>query len=184
MYTHFSYSFPLWFITGYWIQFALLSSRTLFIHSMYNSLHLLIPNSHSITLFPPAPSTSFPSFLQSLCLLGFLSTCDQGFPPLCCLGGQVHDFCLFYDFLANHSRKTVPHLEKVESQRNPPEFVWLEILPCCHLASCVMIPRSSAVSSLRFPQEECQTLSSSPPPSLWVFLTPFCLKTLLLDLQT
>ena len=45
----FSYSFPLQFITGCWIYFPVLCSRTLlFIHSIYRSLHLLIPTSHSI----------------------------------------------------------------------------------------------------------------------------------------
>ena len=119
-----------------------------------------LPFNYSLPTCPPF----FPSVLQSCCLLGFLSTCDQGFPPVCCLGGQAHDFCSFYNCLANHSRKTVPHLEKAESQKNPPEFLLVEILPCCHLTSCVMIPRSSAVSSLLFPKEECHTLSSSPPP--------------------
>ena len=44
--THpFSYCFPLWFIVGYWIRFPVLYSRTLlFIHSRYNSLHLLRRN--------------------------------------------------------------------------------------------------------------------------------------------
>ena len=55
IYIHsFSYSFPLWFITGYWIQFPALYSRILlFIHSIYNSLHLLIPNSQLTP--PPLP---------------------------------------------------------------------------------------------------------------------------------
>ena len=59
IYTHthahiFLHSFQLWFITGYWIQFPVLYSRILlFIHPIYHSLHLLIPNSHSIQ--PPAP---------------------------------------------------------------------------------------------------------------------------------
>ena len=45
----FSYSFPLWFITGYWIWFPVLYSRTLSLsHPLCNSLHLLIPNSQSI----------------------------------------------------------------------------------------------------------------------------------------
>ena len=39
--------FPLQFITGYWIQFLGLYSRTLlFIHFIYNGLHQLIPLSH------------------------------------------------------------------------------------------------------------------------------------------
>ena len=47
----FSYSFPLWFLTGYWIQVPVLYSRTLlFIHPIHNSLHLLTPNSQSIPL--------------------------------------------------------------------------------------------------------------------------------------
>ena len=45
----FCFAFSLWFIAGYWIQFPVLFSRTLvFIHSLYNSLHRLIPNSQSI----------------------------------------------------------------------------------------------------------------------------------------
>ena len=44
--------FPLWLTLGYRIQFPVLYSRTLlFIHSIYNSLHLLTPNSQSI---PPS----------------------------------------------------------------------------------------------------------------------------------
>ena len=57
LYRHsFSYSFPLGFITGYWISVPLLFSRTwLFIHPVYSSWHLLIPHSHSIPppLFVP-----------------------------------------------------------------------------------------------------------------------------------
>ena len=46
IYTYFSYSFPLWFIPGYWILFPVVYLRTLsLIHPLYNSLHLLIPNS-------------------------------------------------------------------------------------------------------------------------------------------
>ena len=57
--------FPLWFITRYWVKISMLYSRTLdkqglsilciFIHSICNSLCLLIPNSQSIS--PPLPST-------------------------------------------------------------------------------------------------------------------------------
>ena len=48
-----SCSFPLWLITGYWIEFSVLDGRTLlFIHPVYTSLHLLIPNSQST---PPCP---------------------------------------------------------------------------------------------------------------------------------
>ena len=47
-YTHtcipFNVFFPLWFITGFWISFLVLYSRIFFIHSLYNSLHLLTPN--------------------------------------------------------------------------------------------------------------------------------------------
>ena len=39
----FSYSFPLWFITGYWIWFPVICNRSLlFIHSLYNSLHHVV----------------------------------------------------------------------------------------------------------------------------------------------
>ena len=45
-------TFLLWFITGCWIEFPVRYSRTLFIHSIYNILQLLIPNSQCI---PPPP---------------------------------------------------------------------------------------------------------------------------------
>ena len=41
----FLYSFPLWFITGYRMQFPVLYSRTLSIHPIYSGLYLLIPDS-------------------------------------------------------------------------------------------------------------------------------------------
>ena len=49
----FSYSFSVWFIIGYWIQFPELYSQTfLFIHSKHSSLHLIISNFQSIPLLP------------------------------------------------------------------------------------------------------------------------------------
>ena len=39
------FSFPLWFITEYWIWFPVLYSRTLFIYFIYGRLYLLVPNS-------------------------------------------------------------------------------------------------------------------------------------------
>lgn len=43
------FSFPLWFILGNKIQFPVLCNRTLlFIHSMYKSLNLLVPNFQSL----------------------------------------------------------------------------------------------------------------------------------------
>ena len=49
----FLFSFLIWFSTGYWIEFSVFYSRILlFIHHIYNSLPLLIPNSQS---FPPPP---------------------------------------------------------------------------------------------------------------------------------
>ena len=63
----FPYSFPLWFITGYRIWLPGLYNRTLlFIHSIYNSLHLLIANSQSIP--PPPPTPLVLSALQKLLL--------------------------------------------------------------------------------------------------------------------
>ena len=42
----FSYSFPLWFITRYWVWFSEFYSRTmLFIYFEYSGLYLLIPHS-------------------------------------------------------------------------------------------------------------------------------------------
>ena len=63
----FSYSFPLWFITGYWIQFPVVYSRNLlFIHPIYenNSLHLLTSN---FQFFPP-------SLLSPLIITNLFST--------------------------------------------------------------------------------------------------------------
>ena len=37
----FSYSFPLWFITGYWIEFPVLYGRNLFIYSVYSDGFLM-----------------------------------------------------------------------------------------------------------------------------------------------
>ena len=76
----FSYSFPLWFITGYWIWFLELYSRTLwFIHSLYTSLHLLIPSSQSN--FLPTPPTPLGNHQSSFSVLeAFLDACES-----CCL---------------------------------------------------------------------------------------------------
>ena len=50
------FSFLLWCITGYWIQFPVLNSRTLLcIHSLYNGLPLLISHSQSSPPPPPLP---------------------------------------------------------------------------------------------------------------------------------
>ena len=73
VYIHFlkKYSFPLWFIIGYWTQFLVLYSRTLlFLHCIYNRLHLLIPTSHSIP--PPNPSLLATTSLFSVSLSLFL----------------------------------------------------------------------------------------------------------------
>ena len=67
----FSYSFPLWFITGYWIPFPVLYSRTLlFIQPVYKSLPLLTPNSQCIPalLSSPLATTSLFSVSGSLFL--------------------------------------------------------------------------------------------------------------------
>ena len=56
MLAEFCFSFPLNFIIWYWMWFPVLYSRTLlFIHPIYNSLHLLIPNSQSILPSLPLP---------------------------------------------------------------------------------------------------------------------------------
>ena len=64
IYTHtytypFTYSFPRWFVTGYWIPFPGLCSRTLlFIHPICTSLQLLTPDSHSFPpVYPATPPT-------------------------------------------------------------------------------------------------------------------------------
>ena len=66
-YTFFFIFFPLWFITRYWIQFPVLYSRTLlFIHSIYTSLHLLIPKSQSKPLPPTSSLVTTSRFSMSL----------------------------------------------------------------------------------------------------------------------
>ena len=73
IYTLFLHSFPLWFIVGYWISFPVLYSRTLlFICSMYNSLHLLTPTSHSIS--PPTLSPLATTSLFFMSVILFAST--------------------------------------------------------------------------------------------------------------
>ena len=52
----FSCPSPLWLITGNWLSFPVLCSRILlFIHSLYNSLHLLIPDFQSTPSPPLSP---------------------------------------------------------------------------------------------------------------------------------
>lgn len=63
---YFSCSFQLQLITWYWIYFLVLCGRTLFIHSMCNSLYLLTPNSQTIPLAPNSPWQTSKSVL--LCL--------------------------------------------------------------------------------------------------------------------
>ena len=61
-------SFPSQFITGYWIEWPVLYSRTLlFIHTLHKSLHLLIPTSSSF----PLP-THFPLATTRLLYVCFL----------------------------------------------------------------------------------------------------------------
>ena len=72
--TFFSCSFPLWFITGWWLLFPVLYNRPFFLSILY-SLLLLIPDSQS---FPPLPHMTS---LLSLSVNLFLS-CRQ--VHLCC----------------------------------------------------------------------------------------------------
>ena len=60
-----------WFIRGYWIQFPVLYSRILlFTHFIYNGLHLLTSNSHSI-LSPHSPLAITNLFCMSVSLFLF-----------------------------------------------------------------------------------------------------------------
>ena len=71
----FQHSFPLWFITEFWIQFHVLYIRTLFIPSKCNSLHLAPPNSQSTPSLPASPlaTTSLRSVsLSLLCRWSFV----------------------------------------------------------------------------------------------------------------
>ena len=65
----FSYSFPLWLVMGYWIQFSVLySGSLLFIHPIYISLHLLIPNSFPQTCgFQTCETVHFNSLSHPFC---------------------------------------------------------------------------------------------------------------------
>ena len=81
------YSFPLWLIIGYWIEFPLLYSRTLsFIHSIYKSLPLIIPNSNSIPPSPIYPLATTSLFPMSVILFLFHAAAAkslQSCPTLC-----------------------------------------------------------------------------------------------------
>ena len=60
----FSHSSPLWFITGYGLQFPVPYSRILlYIHSIYCGLHLLTPDSHSVPTQPLLPLGNHQSVL-------------------------------------------------------------------------------------------------------------------------
>ena len=64
------YSFPLWFVTGYWAQFPVSHTKTLlFIHSKCNHLHQPTPDSQAIPLpWPPQVcSLSLPWFFFFFC---------------------------------------------------------------------------------------------------------------------
>ena len=70
--------FPLWLITGYWMWFPVLHSRTLlFIYPIYNSLHWPTPNSHSTSPLSPSPLAT------TVCLLCLCRGCfpDQSLIP-------------------------------------------------------------------------------------------------------
>ena len=69
----FKYSFQLWFVMAYWVWFPVLYSRTLLlIHSICNSLHLLIPNSKSIPpVSPSSPLATTSLFSMSVNLFLF-----------------------------------------------------------------------------------------------------------------
>ena len=67
-----SSSFPLWFITRYWIYVPVLYVMILlFIHSVYTGLYMLIPNSQSVSLPPPSPFATTSLFSVSLILFLF-----------------------------------------------------------------------------------------------------------------
>ena len=66
------YSFPLWFVIGYWIYFPVLYNRTLlFIHSICNILYLLTPTSCSVSLPTPFPLAVTGLFSVSMILFLF-----------------------------------------------------------------------------------------------------------------
>jgi len=82
----FSCYFPLWFITGYWIQFPVIYSSTLlFIHSLYNNLHLLIPSFQSTPPPTPSPLSTIKPFsiFVSVFLLHPLTSVTQSILTLC-----------------------------------------------------------------------------------------------------
>ena len=61
----FSYSFPLWFIPGYCIEFPVLYGGTLLcIHPLYTSVHLFIPHSQPFPSLPSSPHPSHKSVLS------------------------------------------------------------------------------------------------------------------------
>ena len=67
----FLYSLPLQLIPGDWMYFPVLYSRMLFIHSKCNSLHLITPNSQSISLPPPSSLATISLFSMSVSLFLF-----------------------------------------------------------------------------------------------------------------
>ena len=65
----FSCYFPLWFITGYWIQIPVLYGTLFFTCSLHDSSHPLIPNPQSILPSSSSPvSHKFPLSYLWVCL--------------------------------------------------------------------------------------------------------------------
>ena len=72
IYTFFLYCFPWWLMTGFWIEFPGLYSRTLlFMHSICASLYLLIPNSQFFLPPTPSPLATRSLFSMSVSLFMF-----------------------------------------------------------------------------------------------------------------
>ena len=64
--------FPICFITGYWIYFPVLQNGSLsFIHFIYNSLLMLIPNSQAISLYPSPRQSQICSLCLWVCFCHF-----------------------------------------------------------------------------------------------------------------
>ena len=91
----FSYSFPLWFIIGYWIKFPVLYNRILLIQPKCHVLHLLFPKSQSnpslLSLTPQQPQVS--SLCQRVCFISHKSICVWFLPQFSSVAQSCPTLC-------------------------------------------------------------------------------------------
>ena len=141
-FTYLFHTLPLWFITGYWIEFSVLYSRTLlFVYSLSNSLCLLIPNSQPIP--PLCPSLLAITSLFSMSVNQFLF---HRYRFVCVIISVQYSRSVMSDSLQlhglQHARLPCPSLTLWACSNSGPSSQW-----CYPTISSSVIPFSSCFQS-------------------------------------